>query len=155
MNRATIALGLTAGGAVLALSALPAARAVDALQRARQTHAALAAELAAPPPAPVPIVAPGLEVPTQQAAQARALVARQIRVAAARGGVLVERLDPAPSAAGVAAVAVRLSGPEKAVVALVERIERDTPLTRFRSWKISALADGGVRVEGELVAAWQ
>ncbi|WP_337847055.1 hypothetical protein [Sphingomonas sp.] len=155
MNRATIALGVAAGGVVLALTALPAARAVEALQRARQTHAALAADLAAPPRAPVPIVAPGLAVAARDAAQARVLMARQIRSAAAAGGVLVERLDPAPSGAGVAAVALRLSGPEKAVVALVDRIERNAPLTRFRSWKISALANGGVRVEGELVAAWQ
>jgi hypothetical protein len=41
------------------------------------------------------------------------------------------------------------------VIALIDGIERGTPLTRFRAWRATALTDGGVRVEGELVAAWQ
>lgn len=144
-----------AGGVALAVALLgPAVEAVRALNAARQQRADLVARLAVPPVPAGPLVASDLAVPGGSAAAARDLSSR-LRRAAGSAGVLVEALAPGRAAPGLVTVRVRLSGPEKAVLALVDATERGTPLTRFRDWRIDALSDGGVRVEGEMVAAWR
>ncbi|MEI9928423.1 MAG: hypothetical protein WDN44_12910 [Sphingomonas sp.] len=69
-----------------------------------------------------------------------------IRARARSGGVLVEEIAALPSDGPVIAVRVRLSGAEKAVLALVDGVERGTPLIRLRAWRLSPTADGGVRL---------
>ena len=155
MRRGSVAMGLGGGLVAAALLAFPALDAVEALWSARQTRADLAASLAAPPARVRPLVAPGLAIAAADRASAARSLAGRVRASAASAGVLVETLSPAPSQPGIVMLNVRLSGPEKAVIAMIDGIERGTPLTRFRSWRATALAGGGVRVEGEMVAAWQ
>lgn len=145
-----------AGGVALAVALLgPAVEAVRALNAARQQRADLVARLAVPPVPAGPLVASDLAVPGGSAAAAARDLSSRLRRAAGSAGVLVEALAPGRAAPGLVTVRVRLSGPEKAVLALVDATERGTPLTRFRDWRIDALSDGGVRVEGEMVAAWR
>jgi hypothetical protein len=148
-------MGLGGGLVAAALLAFPVADALVELWSARQTRADLTATLAAPPSPVRPLVAPGLAIAAADRASAALSLAGRIRASAASAGLLVETLSPVPSQADIVTLRVRLSGPEKAVVAMIDGIERGTPLTRFRSWRVTALADGGVRVEGEMVAAWQ
>ncbi|MCA1196808.1 hypothetical protein K9B35_02410 [Sphingomonas sp. R647] len=155
MRRGSVAMGLGGGLVAVALLAFPALDALEALWSARQTRADLTASLAAPRAPVRPLVAPGLAIAAADRASAARSLAGRIRASAASAGVLVEVLSSAPSQSGIVTLRVRLSGPEKAVVAMLDGMERGTPLTRFRSWRASALADGGVRVEGEMVAAWQ
>lgn len=155
MRRGSVVIGLGAGLVVAVLLAFPLADALERLRAARQTRADLTARLAAPPAPVRPLVAPGLALTApDRAAAARSLAAR-VREGAASAGVLVEALSSTAAQPGLASARVRLSGQEKAVIAMLDGIERGSPLIRFRSWRVSALADGGVRVEGELVAAWQ
>jgi len=86
---------------------------------------------------------------------AAAALAQRVKRLAADGGVLVEQAARVPGGEGLVRLRLRLSGPDKAVVALTDRIEREAPLLRFASWQVSALAGGGLRVEGEAVAAWR
>ncbi len=155
MSRASVAAGLGGGLIAAVLLAVPALDALVELWAARQVRANLAASIAAPPEPVRQLVAPGLAIAAPDRAAAARTLAGRIRGSAASAGVLVEVLSPTPSQAGIVTLQVRLSGPEKAVVAMIDGIERGAPLTRFRSWRASALADGGVRVEGEMVAAWQ
>ncbi len=155
MNRASIALGLGGGLIAGALLAIPAAGALDALWSARQVRANLAVEIAGPIEPARPLVAPGLALDAADSGSAARGVAVRLRHGAASAGVLVETLASGASQPGTVTLRLRLSGPEKGVIALIDGIERGTPLTRFRSWRATALADGGVRVEGELVTPWQ
>jgi hypothetical protein len=155
MNRASIMLGLGGGAVACALLAVPVVSALGDLWSARQTRADLAARIAAPPEPMRPLVAPGLAVRAPDRAAAARMLATRIRDAAGAAGVLVETVVPTAPRPGIVTLRVRLSGPEKAMIALIDGIERGTPLTRFRVWRATALTDGGVRVEGELVAAWQ
>lgn len=148
-------MGLGGGLVAAALLAFPVADALEGLWSARQTRADLTASLAAPPAPVRPLVASGLAISAADRASAARSLAGRIRASAASAGVLVEVLSPVPSQPGTVMLRVRVSGPEKAAVAMIDGIERGTPLTRFRSWRATALADGGVRVEGEVVAAWQ
>ncbi|QDX25596.1 hypothetical protein FPZ54_05910 [Sphingomonas suaedae] len=155
MRIGSIAVGLVGGALCWLLLAQPMAESVTRLVSARQTRANLAARLEAPPAPQSPIAAAGaaLRADTRMAAT-RAMAAR-IRTAAAGAGVLVEALSATDPGPGLAGVRVRLSGPDKAVIALVDGIERDAPLIRFREWRATPIADGGVRIEGEMVAAWR
>ncbi len=155
MRQGSLAAGLGGGLVAAALLAFPLADALEGLWSARQTRADLTASLAAPPEPVRPLVAPGLAIAAADRASAARTLAGRIRASAASAGVLVEALSPAPPHAGIVTLRVRLSGPEKAVVAMIDETERGTPLTRFRSWRATALAGSGVRVEGEMVAAWQ
>ncbi len=148
-------MGLGGGLVAAALLAFPVADALEELWSARQTRADLTASLAAPPAPVRPLVAPGLAIAAADRASAARSLAGRIRASAASAGVLVEALSPAPPQPGIVMLRIRLSGPEKAVVAMIDEAERGTPLTRFRNWGANALAGGGVRVEGEVVAAWQ
>ncbi len=150
-----LALGLCGGAIAAVLLAVPAADALSDLWAARQQRATLAARLAAPPAPKRPLVAPGLAIAAPDRTSAARNFAMRLRTSAASAGVLVETLTPTAPQPGIVTLRIRLSGPEKAVIAWIDGIERGTPLTRLRSWRATALADGGMRVEGELVAAWR
>ncbi|MFN4095783.1 MAG: hypothetical protein ACK4GG_03345 [Sphingomonas sp.] len=154
MMRGRAVLGLGGGVIAAVLLVVPAVDALSDLWAARQQRATLAARLAAPPEPERPLVAAGLAIPAPDRASAARSLSARLRGSAASAGVLVETLTPTAPQPGIVALGMRLSGPEKAVIAWVDGIERGSPLTRFRSWRVSALADGGVRVEGEVVAAW-
>ncbi len=155
MSQRRVAAGLGIGMVAVAVLALPMAEALSDLWSARQQRADLEAHLAAPAPSVAPLTAPALAIAAEDRATASRRLAQQLRARAAAAGVLVEMLAPSAPMSGLVTLRMRMSGPEKAVIALIGEIERGTPLTRFRSWKIAALSDGGVRVEGEVVAAWR
>lgn len=155
MRRVSVAAGLGGGLIAAALLAAPLAEALAGLWSARQTRATLAASLTAAPEPVRPLVDPGLAIAAANRASAARSLAAHVRTSAASAGVLVEALAPGASQTGIVTLRVRLSGQEKAVIAMLDGVERGTPLIRFRSWRASALADGGVRVEGEMVAAWR
>lgn len=151
MSRATFVAGI-GGGLIAAFLLAPATgTALGNLARVRGARAEAAAVVAAPV-STLPLVAPGLR--TGGGDPARALAGR-VRSLAAQGGVLVEQADAVAAQGGLVRLRVRLSGPDKAVVSLIDRIERGTPLMRMRSWTAAALRDGGLRIEGEVVGAWR
>ncbi|MBQ1496809.1 MAG: hypothetical protein IIZ38_00700 [Sphingomonas sp.] len=149
-----MAIGGIAGLAVALLLAPATGTALGELAAARAEHARLAA-LAARPAAPPPLLAPGLGLHLADAAAGRAAILSRVRALARSGGVLVEEASTAQAPAGVAALRIRVSGAEKAVVALADALERGRPLMRMRSWRIEPIPEGGVRLIGEVVAAWQ
>ncbi|WP_423602260.1 hypothetical protein [Sphingomonas sp. MS122] len=155
MNRATLIAGVGGGLAVLALLAPATGTALGKLMRAREAAAGARLAAAAPRPAAVPLAAPGLRAPGASETEAARGLAGRVRRLAAEGGVLVEQAAPVVAGEGLARLRLRLSGPDKAVVALADRIERGTPLTRFAAWRMTALPGGGLRLEGEAVAAWR
>lgn len=155
MSWGSIALGVGGGLSALALLAVPMADALGPLWSARQTRVNLEARLAMPPEPGPAMVAPGLAIRSPDREAAARSLATRLRGNAASAGVLVETVTPGAPQPGIVTLHVRLSGPEKAVITLADGIERGTPLTRFRSWRATAIADGGVRVEGEVVAAWR
>lgn len=145
----------TAAGALVALALLaPSLGAIERLNLLRREQARLAAIVAAPEPLPARLVVPGLALPGGGAEAARQGIAGRVRELARSSGVLVEELRAAPAGPGLAAVRLRVSGPEKAVIALADTIEREPPMMRLTRWRIEAL-DSGVRLEGELVGAWR
>lgn len=155
MNRATLIAGIVGGLAAVALLAPATGTALGKLARARTAAIEAQAAARAPTRAAVPLTAEGLRAPGgNEAAAAGALTAR-VRRLAAEGGVLVEQAARAPGGEGLVKVQLRLSGPDKAVVALTDRIEREAPLLRFAAWRANALPGGGLRIESEAVAAWR
>jgi len=155
MNRATLIAGVLGGLTAAAALAPATGTALGKLAHAREAAGKAQAAVSAPARAPVPLIAAGLRAPGgNEAAAARGLVAHVRKVAAA-GGVLVEQVAPGRGGEGLVKLQFRLSGPDKAVVALVDRIEREAPLLRFAAWRASALPGGGLRIEGEVVAAWR
>ncbi|MBR0551018.1 hypothetical protein [Stakelama marina] len=103
-----------------------------------------------------PLIAGNKVLRAASARAARAAIGNRVRGLANRGGVLVEAMGAGGDAGeGLAAVSVRLSGNEKAVIALADAIERGDPVMRFGSWRIRAIADGTVRLQGVLVAPWR
>jgi hypothetical protein len=141
----TIGIG---GGLLLAVVLAPATgTALGKLAEARNERAALAATLAAPDDAGAPLVASGLAL----RGGPDALVAR-IREHARGNGVLVEEANGRMGAGSLVIVGFRISGPEKAVVALADSLEREAPLVRLRNWKLEAIP-GGVRLTADAVGA--
>lgn len=155
MNRATLIAGIGGGLAVLALLAPVTGTALGELGRAREAVRVARAAARAPVARPVPLTAAGLRAPGGTEAAAGEALAGRVRRLAAEGGVLVEQAGRMPGAEGLVRLRLRLSGPDKAVVALADRIEREAPLMRFAAWRVAALPGGGVRLEGEAVAAWR
>lgn len=155
MMRASVAAGLIGGALCWLALALPTAESVAGLVAARQIRTNLAARLVTPPERPPQLLAPGLAITATTPAEAARGIAGRVRSRSAQAGVLVEGMRPIEAGPGLAGVAVRISGPEKAVIALIDGIERDRPLIRLRDWRATAIADGGLRVEGEMVAAWR
>lgn len=155
MNRATLIAGVVSGLAAVALLAPATGTALGKLARARDEAARTRIAANAPAAQPVPLTATALRAPGGgEVAAADALTAR-VRRLAAEGGVLVEQAARMPASDGLVRLRLRLSGPDKAVIALSDRIEREAPLLRFAAWRMNALPDGGLRIEGEAVAAWR
>jgi hypothetical protein len=141
-------------GLVLALLSAPfAGTALGELSVARAERDALATAAKAPS-GTVAVVAPGLAIPARDAAAARAAMVNKVQALAKAGGVLVEETNAVAVPPGLAALRIRVSGAEKAVVALADALERGRPLIRLRSWQLVPIP-GGVRLTGEAVAAWQ
>jgi hypothetical protein len=141
-------------GLVLALLVAPfAGTALGRLATARAQRDAAVAHAATPAPAAA-ILAPGLGLSERGAAAGRAAILARIQVLAKAGGVLVEESGAAKAPPGLVALRIRVSGAEKAVVALADALERGRPLVRLRSWQVVPIP-GGVRLTGEAVAAWQ
>jgi hypothetical protein len=124
--------------------------ALGELAAARAVRAQLA-QAAALPERRAPIVADGLALAASDAAAARAAMMARLQRLAKAGGVLVEETNGIEVPDGLAALRVRVSGPEKAVFALADAFEREQPLMRFRRWSIEPVA-GGVRLAAEAVA---
>lgn len=140
--RRAVALRLSG---VAMLASLPLAvwahSAVSALHDARQEGLGLEARMAAVRARPRTIA---------DRREARPAVARRTQVLAAQSGVLIESIGPGRS--GVRVVA---SGDEKAVLDFINALERQTPATRFVSWRLMVPAgETIVRFEAEAVA-WQ
>jgi hypothetical protein len=136
-----------AGGLAAALLIAPfTGTALGKLAEARAARVQLQLALAASVDAP--LVADDLAV-TDSAA-----LATRIRTLAKQGGVLVEAADP-HDGRDLARVRLRVSGAEKAVIALADALERGTPLVRLRAWRIDALDGGSIRLAGEAVAVRQ
>jgi hypothetical protein len=155
MKLPPLVAGGLAGLAAALLLAPFTGTALGELVAARAEHARLAA-LAASPAKPPPLLAPGLGLGVADPAAGRAAIMTRVHALAQRGGVLVEEIAAAPAPAGVVALRLRLSGAEKAVVALTDALEREKPLMRLRCWRIEPIPEGGgVRLIGEVVAAWQ
>ncbi|MEG3179680.1 hypothetical protein [Sphingomonas sp. LT1P40] len=155
MNRATVIAGVGGGVLALVLLAPVTGTALGRLERAREARVEAEALAKAGPERRVALVAPGLRVSGGGEAAAAGAVERQIRQLAAQGGVLVEQAARVPAGGGLVRLRLRLSGPDKAVIALADRIEREVPLVRFASWRVTALSGGGLRLDGEAVAAWR
>lgn len=155
MNRATLIAGLGGGLIALVLLAPTTGTALGELARARAAVDAARVAANAPAARPVPLTAARLRAPGGNEGAAAAALTGRVRRLAAEGGVLVEQAAPVPGGEGLVRLRLRLSGPDKAVIALADRIEREAPLTRFAAWRVAALPGGGVRLEGEAVAAWR
>ncbi|TKD53121.1 hypothetical protein [Sphingomonas baiyangensis] len=144
--------GALAGG-VLAIAASVVVLA-PALDRRTQAGAAQSRLEQALDRAPVAPLAEAQETGSAQAAVAATLAVT--RRSAAAAGVLVERATPAtPAAPHVARLAMRLSGPEKAVLSLADGIVRGVPGAQWRSWRLTALPGGALQLDGEMVLAWR
>lgn len=154
MKLPPLALGAGAGLLVALLLAPTTGDAIGKLAAARAEHARLAA-LAASPAANAQLVASGLEIRAADIAAARAAMMNRVQSLAKAGGVLVEESSAAQAGQGLAVLRIRISGAEKAVVALADALERGKPLMRLRRWRLDPVAGGGVRMTGDLVAAWQ
>ena len=153
MNRRSLAMGVAGGVAALALLSPLTSDALEGLRAARTVHARLAGEARRPEAAPV-LVAAGLAASARDEAAARAAILARVNMLARTGGVLVETVGAVPMPQGLAAVRLRVSGAEKALLAFADALERQRPLMRLRSWRLEPVA-GGIRLSGEVVAPWQ
>lgn len=154
MRLPPIAVGAGAGLLAALLLAPATGDAMGILATLRAEHARLSA-LAASPAADQPLLAPGLEVRAADIAAARAAIMQRVQALAKAGGVLVEETSATPAADGLAALRIRVSGAEKAVVALADAVERAKPLMRLRRWRLDPVSGGGVRLTGDVVVAWR
>lgn len=144
MSRRPILWGVIAGLLLVALLAPWTGGALGRLAAARGERDRLEALLARPV-AQGPLLDPASSFGSAQAVQQR------IERLARAGGVLVEEVQAVPEPAPLIGVRLRLSGPEKAVVALADGLTRERPLLRFRTWRLVPAEGGGVRLSGELV----
>lgn len=155
MRRDGIQVGI-AGGVIACLLLAPwVIEAVAALTDARQARADAEAIAAAPVARPAMIVPGELRMPGGSASAAAVTLARGLRARAAGSGVLIERAQAADVGPGLVGIDLRASGSAKSMIALADALEREAPLARFAHWRASALPDGGVRIEGRVVAAWR
>lgn len=147
------AAAVVAGLLLAAALSLPMAGALDRLADARETRDRYAAAVRTPErSAPV---APELALAAPDRATATRQLAGQLRAAATADGLLVETIASAnPGAPGLVALDLRLSGPEKAVLAFADRAERGRPIARFARWQVAAGEGGSIRLDARLVAPW-
>lgn len=151
-----IAAGAGAGALIALLLALLAWPLVDRLADARRTSSAAQAILDRPATPPAPLVAAGQAVAARDAAEAARQLDSRIVTLARGNGLLPESVAPhAAPGPGLLAVQIRVSGGEKAVLALIDTLEREPPLARFGEARIEAISGDAVRLEAVLVAAWQ
>jgi hypothetical protein len=149
MKMPPLALGAGAGLLLALLLAPATGTALGKLAAVRDERAALASKVAGPLLPPPPLVVSGLPL-----AGDAALLAANIRERGRSGGVLVEEIANLPRPGRLVVLRLRLSGPEKAVLALADSLERDAPLVRLRTWQLTGI-EGGVRLTGEAVAVRQ
>ncbi len=146
MRLPPLAIGV-AGGLALAAALAPATgTALGKLASARAERAALTRQLSAPE-SNAALVAPGLAITGGE----DAVIAR-IRERARGGGVLVEEAAVLKGSGSLLVIRFRISGAEKAVLALADSLEREAPLVRLGRWKLVAIS-GGVRLSAEAVGA--
>jgi hypothetical protein len=145
-----LALGAGAGLLVVALLASLTGQALAELAAARAARAQLAHAVTQSERLP-PIAGPGVALAAPDGAAGRAAMMARLQRFAKAGGVLVEETNAVDAPDGLVALRVRVSGAEKAVLALADAFEREQPLMRFRSWSIVPVA-GGVRLSAEAVA---
>lgn len=150
MKPSPLALGIGTGLALLLATAPLVGDALGDLAAARERRAQ-AARVAALPDRPAAIVEKGNALDVPDAAAGRAAMMARVQRLSKAGGVLVEETSAATAPDGLVALRVRVSGAEKAVIALAEAFERERPLMRLRSWRVEPVA-GGVRLSGEAVA---
>lgn len=155
MRMGPIATGLGAGLVALALLAWPLASSLGRLGEARTARAEAGAHAALPDRAPSSLVSAGLALSGGDPGPATTALATRIRTLAANGGVLVEEMAPVAAPPGLVALRLRLSGGEKAVVALADTLEREAPLVRLSNWRMEALAGSGVRLQAQAIGAWR
>ncbi|UYY59645.1 hypothetical protein [Sphingomonas sp. S2-65] len=154
MKGPPLAWGMAGGVASLLVLSPFTADAVGKLDAARTVHARLADD-ARRPETPAPLLKSGLVVEAPDEAAARAAIFARIAGLSKAGGVLVETVGAVPMPHGSAAVRLRVSGAEKAVLAFADALERQRPVMRLRSWRVEPIAGGGVRLTGEVLAPWQ
>jgi hypothetical protein len=150
MKVPSLALGVGAGLLVAALLTPLTGKALGELTAARAARSQLASAAAMPDRAPA-LAVRGLALAAPDAAAGRAIMMARLQRLAKAGGVLVEETNAIETPEGLVALRVRVSGAEKAVLALADAFEREAPLMRFRYWSIVPVA-GGVRLSGEAVA---
>lgn len=146
-----LALGTGAGLIMAALLTPLAGKALDELAVTRAARWKLA-QVVALPERVAPLAAPGVALATPDEAAARAAMMARLQRLAKAGGVLVEETAAIDAPKGLVALRIRVSGAEKAVIALADGFEREAPLMRFRRWSLEPVA-GGVRLSAEAVAA--
>ena len=154
MKGPPLAWGLAGGAAALLVLSPFTGDALGRLDAARTVRARLAYD-ARQPETGAPLLRPGLALQAQDETAARALILARIAGLAKADGVLVETVSAAPMPRGSAAVRMRVSGAEKAVLAFADALERQRPVMRLRSWRVEPIAGDGVRLSGEVVAPWQ
>lgn len=148
MNARALIPGVAGGLLALLLLAPATGTALGKLADARAAHAAAARVAAAPVTPPPPLLAADARISADAALD-------RVRTLAAQAGVLVERGDAVRDPSGLVRLSLRLSGPDKAVIALADRVERDLPLIRLAAWELVALGDDAARLEGEALGAWR
>ncbi|AQR73580.1 hypothetical protein [Sphingomonas sp. LM7] len=142
--------GVGAGLLAVALLAPATGKALGQLAAVRAERERLA-QAAAMPERRVPILTEELTLGVGEAAAGRAAMMARVQRLAKAGGVLVEETSAIEASEGLAALRIRASGAEKAVLALADAFERERPLMRLRRWSVEPVA-GGVRLTGEAVA---
>lgn len=153
MNRRSLALGVASGAAAVVLLSPLTSDALETLRAAQTVHTRLGLEAERGDVAAA-LVFPGLASSARDEAAARAAILGRVNMLARNGGVLVETVAAVPMPQGLAAVRLRVSGAEKAVLAFADALERRRPLMRLRSWRVEPVA-GGIRLSGEVLAPWQ
>lgn len=140
-----------ASAAALALL-VPAIDAAGTLQAARAARAAAMERALAEASAPA---TPAAAFAATDARDARRRLSARIRDAAQGGGVMIEAMRSDDAIPGnIAALTIAASGPEKAVLAFADRLERDTVRVRFRNWRLVPVP-GGVRLDAQALALWR
>lgn len=146
MKLSPLAIGAGAGLLIALVLSPVVGKALGKLNRVRADRSALAAQLSTPQASPSPLLVSGLTV-----SGGATELAANLRERARSGGLLVEEVTDVSAPGRLVVLRLRISGPEKAVLALADAIERDTPLVRLRGWRLTGIA-GGVRLTGEAVA---
>lgn len=153
MTRAGILAGVGAG-LVAGLALMPATRESLAALSALRSERATLALAAAAPAAPTTLLVTGQSLNVADQAAGRAAIETRVQALSKANGLLVEKMRDAQSSAALAAVSLRISGQEKALLSFIDTLEREQPLMRMQMWRIEPVGSG-VRLHATIVAAWQ